>query len=119
MIRLSYFVADVFASMPRERVRWDPNRENKVFFSQSVALYTSYYHLQILIHRPFIPLPCNPSLLLFPSLAICINAACSCSHVVDIHRKQNLQTPSHVHVRIVPSNSRIISLSHFFPSIAS
>src|ERR1700722_7831357 len=119
MIRLSYFVADVFASMPRELVRWDPNRENEVFFSQSVALYASYYHLQILIHRPFIPLPRNPSPLSFPSLAICTNAARSCSHVVDIHRKRNLRTPSHVQVRIVPSDSRIISLSHFFPSFAS
>src|ERR1700722_1589719 len=107
MIRLSYFVADVFASMPRELVRWDPNRENEVFFSQSVALYASYYHLQILIHRPFIPTPRNPSPLSFPSLAICTNAARSCSHVVDMHRKRGLRALSHAQVSGFVPDKRI------------
>ncbi|KAJ7447164.1 fungal-specific transcription factor domain-containing protein [Mycena latifolia] len=38
-------------------LRWDPNQENQVFLQQSAALYASYYHAQILIHRPFIPVP--------------------------------------------------------------
>jgi hypothetical protein len=84
-------------------VRWDPNREDHLFFSQSVSLYASYYHLQILIHRPFIPSPRNPSPLSFPSLAICTNAARSCSHVVEIHRKRGLRALSHVQVRLVES----------------
>ena len=67
-------------------VRWDPNREDDTFFNQSVYLYAMYYHIQIIIHRPFIPSPTKPSPLSFPSLAICTNAARSCSHVVDIHR---------------------------------
>jgi hypothetical protein len=37
-------------------VRWDPARQDPVFFDQSVALHCAYYHLQILIHRPFIPM---------------------------------------------------------------
>lgn len=65
-------------------VIWDPHRENLMHFGQSAALYTSYYHLQILIHRPFIPSPRKPSPLTFPSLAICTNAARSCSHVADL-----------------------------------
>ncbi|KAF8643172.1 hypothetical protein AX16_009214 [Volvariella volvacea WC 439] len=69
-------------------LRWDPTRENEVFFHQSVLLYTSYYNIQILIHRPFIPSPRKPSPLSFPSLAICTNAARSCSHIVDIHRSR-------------------------------
>lgn len=69
-------------------VRWDPNREHEVFFNQSVTLYTTYYHLQILIHRPFIALPRKPSRLSFPSLAICTNAARSCSHIVDIQQRR-------------------------------
>jgi hypothetical protein len=70
-------------------VRWDPNRDDDTFFNQSVHLYAMYYHIQIIIHRPFIPSPTKPSPLSFPSLAICTNAARSCSHVVDIHRKRN------------------------------
>src|SRR5882762_11260525 len=69
-------------------VRWDPNREDKRFFNQSAALFSAYYHLQIVIHRPFIPSPRRPSPLSFPSLAICTNAARSCSHVLDIQRRR-------------------------------
>ncbi|ESK85138.1 hypothetical protein Moror_3593 [Moniliophthora roreri MCA 2997] len=71
-----------------EHLRWDPNREDEVFFNQSVVLYTQYYLLQILIHRPFIPSPKRPSPLSFPSLAICTNAARSCCHIVDTQRKR-------------------------------
>ncbi|KAJ7657176.1 fungal-specific transcription factor domain-containing protein [Mycena polygramma] len=38
-----------------DHLRWDPARADPVFFDQSVSLYCAYYHLQILIHRPFIP----------------------------------------------------------------
>ncbi|KAL0564764.1 Gypsy retrotransposon integrase-like protein 1 [Marasmius crinis-equi] len=71
-----------------EHLRWDPNRDDEVFFKQSAGLYTEYYLLQILIHRPFIPSPKKPSPLSFPSLAICTNAARSCSHIADIQRKR-------------------------------
>src|ERR1700722_11939255 len=42
-------------------VRWDPNSENKLFFNQSAVLHAWYYHIQILVHRPFIPRPRTPS----------------------------------------------------------
>lgn len=69
-----------------DHLRWDPNRDINDFFLQSYCLYSSYYHVQILIHRPFIPSPRKPSPLSFPSLAICTNAARSCSHVMDVYR---------------------------------
>jgi hypothetical protein len=69
-------------------VRWDPHREDTEFFRQSAILYANYYHLQILVHRPFIPSPRKPSALSFPSLAICTNAARSCSHLVDYSRER-------------------------------
>ena len=69
-------------------VRWDPHREDAEFFRQSAILYANYYHLQILVHRPFIPSPRKPSALSFPSLAICTNAARSCSHLVDYSRER-------------------------------
>lgn len=79
-----------------DHLRWDPHKEvNSPFFTQSCVLYASYYQLQILIHRPFIPLPRRPSVLSFPSLAICTNAARSCSHVLDIYnRRYGVATPS-------------------------
>ncbi|KAF8557065.1 hypothetical protein OG21DRAFT_1435731 [Imleria badia] len=72
-----------------DHLRWDPTRDvNSVFFMQSTTLYSNYYYVQIAIHRPFIPSPRKPSPLSFPSLAICTNAARSCSHVIDIFRKR-------------------------------
>lgn len=64
-------------------LRWDPNRENRKFFEQSGSLYSMYYQLQILVHRPFIASPSRPTTLPFPALAICTSAARSCSHVGD------------------------------------
>ena len=73
-------------------VRWDPSRECDRFFDQSAILYAYYYQTQILIHRSFIPKPDKPSPLSFPSLAICANAARSCSHVVDLQRRRGSRT---------------------------
>ncbi|KAG7089094.1 hypothetical protein E1B28_010803 [Marasmius oreades] len=72
-----------------EHLRWDPTRDNELFFNQSAALYTEYYFLQVLIHRPFIPSPKKPSPLSFPSLAICTNAARSCCHIAETQRQRN------------------------------
>ena len=69
-------------------VRWDPNREDQVRFTQSAMLYTTYYHLQIIVHRPFIASSLKPSALSFPSLAICTNASRSCIHVLDVQCKR-------------------------------
>jgi len=81
-------------------VRWDPSREDDNFFNQSVALFAAYYYIQIIIHRPFISLPNKPSPLSFPSLAICTNAARSCSHVLDIQRERNIKCPPHIQVPV-------------------
>ncbi|KAF9037629.1 fungal-specific transcription factor domain-containing protein [Panaeolus papilionaceus] len=81
-----------------DHLRWDPNREDPLFFNQSVMLYATYYHIQILVHRPFIPSPSKPSPLSFPSLAICTNAARSCSHVLDIQRKRFSSNPVQLHM---------------------
>ncbi|KAJ6541641.1 fungal-specific transcription factor domain-containing protein, partial [Mycena capillaripes] len=83
-----------------EHLRWDPNQENQIFLDQSAALYSTYYHAQILIHRPFIPAPGKQDSLSsthFPSLAICANAARSCGHVLDVQARRGrglLSNPS-------------------------
>ncbi|KAJ7902064.1 hypothetical protein B0H14DRAFT_3724432, partial [Mycena olivaceomarginata] len=63
-----------------DHLRWDPNRTG-VFFDQSAVLHAMYYNLQITIHRPYIH---QPTILAFPSLAICTSAARSVIHVVDV-----------------------------------
>jgi len=69
-------------------VRWDPHRENQIFFIQSATLRIVYYFIQITIHRPFIPSFRKESSLLLPALAICASAARATSHVADALRKR-------------------------------
>ncbi|KAJ7631681.1 fungal-specific transcription factor domain-containing protein [Mycena polygramma] len=71
-------------------LRWDPNQPNQIFLDQSAVLYSTYYHAQILLHRPFIPGPGKQSISTghFPSLAICANAARSCGHVLDVQARR-------------------------------
>ncbi|KAJ7607700.1 hypothetical protein FB45DRAFT_763887, partial [Roridomyces roridus] len=86
-------------------LQWEPNRmedPNSIFFAQSVHLYCSYYHVQMTIHRPFIPMIRKGASTALPSLAICTNAARSCSHVAEIarQRKKGGVLP-HLIVRVV------------------
>nr|GAT58162.1 predicted protein [Mycena chlorophos] len=74
-------------SIPEE-LRWDPNQPNPMRLNQSANLYTTYYHTQIQLHRPFIqPKDPSSSATSFPSLAICWNAARSCGHVMEMQCK--------------------------------
>ncbi|KAL0948933.1 hypothetical protein HGRIS_009040 [Hohenbuehelia grisea] len=66
-----------------KHIRWDPNQEDLRHFRQSATLWSAYYHLQIVIHRPFIPYPRKMSKLSLPSLAICTNAARSISRIAE------------------------------------
>ncbi|KAJ6542962.1 fungal-specific transcription factor domain-containing protein [Mycena capillaripes] len=77
-------------------LRWDPNRRDNAFFDQSALLYCSYYRVQICIHRPFVHSVRNVAPTSLPSLAICTNAARSCSHVVDISRLRKNGVPAPV-----------------------
>ncbi|KAJ6556980.1 fungal-specific transcription factor domain-containing protein [Mycena vulgaris] len=77
-----------------EHLRWDPHREDLTFFRQSVALYCGYYHVQMTTHRPFIPMLRQAAPTALPSLAICTNAARSCSHVADVSCRRMDGTPA-------------------------
>ncbi|KAK0466120.1 fungal-specific transcription factor domain-containing protein [Desarmillaria tabescens] len=72
-----------------EHLRWNPDRADLLHFHQSATLLLLYYHLQMLIHRPFIKSPSSD--FDSPSLSICTNAAHSCSHIAElqIQRKNN------------------------------
>ncbi|KAF7338243.1 Zn(2)-C6 fungal-type domain-containing protein [Mycena venus] len=68
---------------------WDPERKNLLHFNQSALLYAGFYHVQIMVHRPYIPAPLEASRPgALPSLAICTNAARSCARI--IHAQDNL-----------------------------
>ncbi|KAJ4483821.1 putative fungal-specific transcription factor [Lentinula aciculospora] len=75
-----------------EHLKWDPTQRGP-FFKQSAMLYSNYYNLQCFIHRPFIPMPQNPSSLSFPSLTMCVTAARACSHVAMAMVEQNVLLP--------------------------
>ena len=49
-----------------------------LFFNQSSVLYATYYHVQHVIHRPFIG---KTSPVTFASIAMCCNAARACSRI--------------------------------------
>lgn len=86
-------------SDPNYTVKWNPKCENQLFLRQSAALHAVYYHLQTYIHRPFIPSPRNPLPGIFPSLAICTNAARSCCHVLEVFAKSDLLPFTHLQVK--------------------
>ncbi|KAF7347206.1 Fungal-trans domain-containing protein [Mycena venus] len=72
-----------------QHLKWDPHQANQIFLDQSAALYSTYYHAQILIHRPFIPAPGKESIKTnFPSLAICAAAARAIGHVLDVQTRR-------------------------------
>ncbi|KAF8180539.1 fungal-specific transcription factor domain-containing protein [Mycena galopus ATCC 62051] len=88
-----------------DHLRWDPMREDPVFFDQSVALFSSFYHLQITIHRPFI---LRRSAL--PSLTICTSAARACANVVDVQRQRNGSLPFPLHMNAVLTSGLVLML---------
>ncbi|KAK0202540.1 fungal-specific transcription factor domain-containing protein [Desarmillaria ectypa] len=63
-------------------LRWDPDRDNKLFLYQSAVLYNTYYMLQIHIHRPFLRTASPLSEL---SLIISTAAARSCTRILQVH----------------------------------
>ncbi|VDB90963.1 unnamed protein product [Peniophora sp. CBMAI 1063] len=73
-------------SLP-EHLRWKSTQQNTVFLMQSAHLHAQFYHLQILVHRPFISSR-KEAPLGFRSLAVCINAARSCSRLVASFRER-------------------------------
>ena len=62
-------------------VRWDPNQKDLTFFHHTVLLYSTFFYIQIQVHRPFLTKKSDLSLV---SLAICTNAARSCTHLLEV-----------------------------------
>ncbi|KAJ7045175.1 fungal-specific transcription factor domain-containing protein [Mycena alexandri] len=106
-------------SIPDE-LRWDPAQPDLIRLNQSACLYVVYYHVQISLHRPFIPSPGTHSSLSthprtsFPSLAICANAARSCAHVMDIQTKRGVGPLHNPQVISAIFDSAVILLMNVF-----
>ncbi|KAJ7212816.1 fungal-specific transcription factor domain-containing protein [Mycena haematopus] len=90
---------------------WDPNRRDNAFFDQSVLLYSSYYQVQMTIHRPFIPTIRQGEPTSLPSLAICTNAARSCSRVADVSRVRKNGMPAPVLISSVFTSGVVLLLN--------
>ncbi|KAK6977508.1 Zn(2)-C6 fungal-type domain-containing protein [Favolaschia claudopus] len=97
-------------SPPTEEQAKERERED-IFFDQSVLLYCSYYNVQMSIHRPFIPTIRKGEPTSLPSLAICTNAARSCSHVADISRLKKGDVPVPVIINSVFTSGVILLLN--------
>ncbi|KAJ3823960.1 fungal-specific transcription factor domain-containing protein [Lentinula raphanica] len=93
-----------------DHLRWDPTRENTEHFHQSVMLHSTYYWVQIQIHRPFIARPGEGSVLRFPSLAICANAARTCCHIMEVQRRRNPNLLSMPNLLMALFNSSLVLL---------
>ncbi|KAJ7586302.1 fungal-specific transcription factor domain-containing protein [Mycena floridula] len=96
-----------------DHLRWDPHREDQTFFDQSTIMYTTYYYVQIIVHKPFIPRPgvSLPDTSL-PSLAICANAARSCCRIIEIQSRRGYLPLPHVLVPLFTS-ALVLLLNHW------
>ncbi|KAF9227310.1 hypothetical protein BS17DRAFT_775262 [Gyrodon lividus] len=83
-------------SVPKH-LQWTPHIEDPLFANQSATLYITYYLIQIIIYRPFLP----PSLrsasntpphssMPVPCIAICVNASKCCSRILKIQLSRGL-----------------------------
>ncbi|KAJ7650977.1 hypothetical protein FB45DRAFT_1018341 [Roridomyces roridus] len=81
---------DFSESIPAH-LRWDSNGQG-IFFDQSAVLYSTFYWLQMTIHRPHIMKQSTQS---EPSLFICFTAARSALRVADawMNRSEHLPSP--------------------------
>ncbi|KAJ6460652.1 fungal-specific transcription factor domain-containing protein [Mycena vitilis] len=94
-----------------EHLRWDPLCADPVFFNQSVALHCGYYQLQILIHRPFIPMIRKAAPTALPSLAICTNAARAIANMVDVQKRRKGSVPCVMNLETIFTAGLILLLN--------
>ncbi|KAJ7766782.1 hypothetical protein B0H16DRAFT_1791179 [Mycena metata] len=108
-----------------EHLLWNPFQENEIFFEQSSSLYASLYHgtfapppstllesleVQIMIHRLFIRTQNSST---FKSLAICTNAARSCSQIADVKGRRGGILPSSQFIKSVFESAVVLLLNVF------
>ncbi|KAJ7052275.1 fungal-specific transcription factor domain-containing protein [Mycena amicta] len=102
-------------------LKWDSNQENQILLDQSAVLYVSYYHAQLLIHRSFLPALGKPSSAnpMFPSMAICANAARSIGHVLEIQARRGRGILYSPYMLIALFDSAVVLLIHVWTVVGS
>ncbi|THU83749.1 hypothetical protein K435DRAFT_765644 [Dendrothele bispora CBS 962.96] len=96
-------------------LKWDLQLENATFFAQSSALHVTYYWIQIRVNRLFIPRKGEgPSPAGLSSIAICANAARSCTNVLNVLQRRNAHFACHFPTAGVLYSSAIIFLFNIF-----
>ncbi|KAE9391093.1 hypothetical protein BT96DRAFT_925475 [Gymnopus androsaceus JB14] len=96
VIELDSALNEWFSSVP-EHLKWDPNRENNLFFRQSSILHTVFYWARLQVHGLFVHARPGQSNHILrqpsnsPSLAICCNAARCCIRILDIQHRLHMQ----------------------------
>ncbi|KAF8212168.1 fungal-specific transcription factor domain-containing protein [Mycena galopus ATCC 62051] len=108
---------------------WDPARQNLLHFRQSALLYAGFFHVQIMIHRPYIAMPglegSRPGISrnlsgdishlisgAIPSLAICTNAARSCARIMKAQDSLGIELDQNMLLTAV--NSAIVLLMNIW-----
>ncbi|KAF7320555.1 Fungal-trans domain-containing protein [Mycena chlorophos] len=92
-------------------LRWDPDKLTKpIFFDQAAALQCAFYHMEIFIHRPFIPIVRSAPTAL-PALAICTNAARLCASTADLQRRRKDDVPVVFNFYAIFSSATILLLN--------
>ncbi|KAJ3992928.1 fungal-specific transcription factor domain-containing protein [Lentinula boryana] len=82
---------DWLTSLP-EHLRWDPHQPDEIRLSQSAILYTTYYWIQLQVHKNFIIRQDSSNQHLFPSFTICANAARSTVRISQVsHRRSKIR----------------------------
>ncbi|KAF8205851.1 fungal-specific transcription factor domain-containing protein [Mycena galopus ATCC 62051] len=96
-----HFALNTWREHVPHHLQFDPPPEDQVFFDQSVALHTAFYHLQLLIHRSLIPTFRKSSTSILPFLTISTTAARGCAKMVDAQRRRNGNATACLNLRAV------------------
>ncbi|KAJ6502088.1 hypothetical protein C8R45DRAFT_1209713 [Mycena sanguinolenta] len=91
-----------------EHLLWNPYQQNSVFFEQSVVLYASYYHVQILAHRPFLQ---AKSVSTLRSVSICTSAARSYATIADVKVRRGGILPNYYLVKVAFDSAILLLLN--------
>ncbi|KAF7375418.1 Zn(2)-C6 fungal-type domain-containing protein [Mycena sanguinolenta] len=94
-----------------DHLRWNPARQDPLFFDQSVALHGWYYNTQILIHRPLIPMVRKSTPMGLPSLASCTNAARACANILHCQKQRTGNVPIVVNLSAAFTSALVLLLN--------
>ncbi|KAK7001788.1 hypothetical protein R3P38DRAFT_3283550 [Favolaschia claudopus] len=92
-----------------EHLLWNPYNKNEIFLEQSAALYATYYHWRIIIHRPFLQGQNTGHL---RSLAICTNAARSVATVASVKSRRGA-APNYMMLKPAFDSAIVLLLNMF------